>query len=132
MKLSEIKGERTLDVIADMIEPIANIAGDKDAAKLFKKEKAPEGVNPREFAINRLKKGIPSLLKGHKHDVVTILAAIEGISPAEYAESMNLAKLMKDCVDLVTDEEFADLFISAMPGDKNSGSASQTIEAPEV
>ena len=28
MKLSDIKGERTLDVIADIIDPIANIAED--------------------------------------------------------------------------------------------------------
>lgn len=132
MKLSEIKGERTLDVIAELIEPIANIAGDKDTAKLFKKEKAPEGVDPREFAINRLKKGVPSLLKNHKQDVVAILAAIEGVLVSEYTKSMNLAKLARDCVELITDEEFADLFISAMPGEKNSGSASQTTEAHEA
>lgn len=132
MKLSEIKGERTLDVIADLIEPIANIAGDKDAAAMFKREKAPEGVDPREYAKERLKKGIPSLLKGHKKDVIVVLATIEGVPPAEYAESMNLAKLAKDLVELVTDEEFSDLFISAMPTGTKSGSASQNTEAHKV
>lgn len=132
MKLSEIKGERTLDVIADIIEPVANIAGDKEASKLFRRERAPDGVDHREFAINRLKKGVPALLKMHKKDVIAILAAIEGVTPAEYAAAMNLAKLAKDCVDLITDDEFANLFISAMPGEMNSGSASQTTEAQEV
>ena len=35
MKLSDIKGERTLDVIAELIDPISNIASDKVAADLF-------------------------------------------------------------------------------------------------
>lgn len=132
MKLSEIKGERTLDVIAELIAPIANIAADKEVAAIFKREKAPEGVNPREFAVKRLKNGVPSLLKSHKQDVIAILASIEGTTPAEYTDSMNLAKLAKDCFDLITDEEFSNLFISAMPGGENSGSASLTTEAPEA
>lgn len=132
MKLSEIKGERTLDVVAELIEPIANIAADKETAKMFRREKAPEGVDPREFAANRLKSGVPSLLKAHKRDVVSILATIEGVTAQEYTASLNLAKLAKDCVDLITDEEFSDLFISAMPGGENSGSASLTTEAPEA
>lgn len=132
MRLSDIKGERTLDVIADLIEPIANIASDEEAAKMFKREKAPGGIDPRAFAVERLKKGVPSLLKGHKKDVIVILATIEGIPPEEYVANMNLAKLAKDCFDLITDEEFSNLFISAMPGDMKSGSASPTTEAPEA
>ena len=30
MKLSDIKGDRVLDVIADIIDPIANMVQDKD------------------------------------------------------------------------------------------------------
>ena len=45
MRLSDIKGERTLDVIAEIIEPIANIAEDEAAAELFRREKPPEGMS---------------------------------------------------------------------------------------
>ena len=38
MKLSDIKGERTLDVIAEIIDPVANIAEDKAASDLFQKK----------------------------------------------------------------------------------------------
>ena len=38
MKLSKIKGERVFDVIADIIDPIANIAEDKVAAALFQRQ----------------------------------------------------------------------------------------------
>ena len=44
MKLSKIKGERVFDVIADIINPIANIAEDKEAAALFQRQKLPDGV----------------------------------------------------------------------------------------
>ena len=39
MKLSAIHGERVFDVIADIIEPIANIAGDEKASAMFRREK---------------------------------------------------------------------------------------------
>jgi hypothetical protein len=42
MKLSKIKGERAFDVIADIIDPIANIAEDKVAAALFQRQKLPD------------------------------------------------------------------------------------------
>lgn len=114
MKLSEIKGERTIDVIAEIIEPIANIAADKNASKLFKKQQLKEGQNARKVAIERLTKCVPPLLKNHKADVIAILAAINGVTPAEYSEGLNMAKLMQDAVDLITDSEFLALFQSAV------------------
>ena len=38
MRLSDIKGDRVFDVIADIIDPIANIASDETASALFKRE----------------------------------------------------------------------------------------------
>lgn len=106
MKLSDIKGERTLDVIADLIDPIANIAQDKDVSEMFKQQAVPNGMEAREFFAARMRKGMPVLLKGHKDDIIAILATIEGVSPDEYAESLNLAKIIKDFMELVTDEAF--------------------------
>ena len=51
MRLSEIKGERVFDVIADIIEPACNIASDPVASRMFRGEKAPEGMEPRDFAL---------------------------------------------------------------------------------
>lgn len=123
MKLSEIKGARTFDVIADIIEPIANIA--EDSGELFKREKAPEGVDPRSIILKRLKANVPKLLKTHKADMIAIMAAIEGVSAAEYEASLNLAKLTKDCTELLTDEAFIALFTSAQT-ENSSGSARET------
>lgn len=129
MKLSEIKGERVLEVIADVIDPIANIAEDDAASALFRREKLPEGMTAKHFLLERAKKTAPALLKGHKNDLILILSTLEGVSMEEYAESLTIPKLLSDFVDLMTDDGFTTLFTSAQSG-KPSGSAQESIEAP--
>lgn len=127
MKLSDIHGERVFDVIADIIDPIANIAEDEKASAMFRREKIPEGMTAKKFAMQRVRKALPALLKGHKGDIIAILAAIEGVSAENYKGALNLAKLMRDATELLTDEAFGELFISAQSG-KSSGSAQENIE----
>ena len=133
MRLSDIKGERTLDVIADIIDPIANIAEDETAAELFARKKLPDGMTPKQFLLQRARKSVPALLKGHKADVIAILSAIEGTSPERYTGALNLAKLFKDCVELLTDEAFTAFFTS--PGsetDANPSGSSAESSAVEA
>ena len=127
MKLSDIHGERVFDVIADIIDPIANIASDETASALFKREKLPEGMTAKAFLLERARKAVPALLKGHKIDIITVLATIEGISADDYRASLTLAKLMQDTAELLTDEAFGELFISAQSG-TSSGSAQENTE----
>ena len=130
MRLSDIKGDRTLDVIAEIIDPIANIADDEEASAMFKREKIPDGMTAKKFLMKRVRKSLPALLKGHKADIIAILSAIEGVNAEEYAGALNLVKLVKDCTDLLTDEAFMQLFISAQ-SETNSGSARESIKGPE-
>ena len=127
MRLSDIQGERVFDVIADIIDPIANIAEDDAASALFKREKLPEGMTAKEFMMQRARKALPALLKGHKGDIIAILASIEGVSAESYKDSLNLVKLMRDATELLTDEAFGALFLSAQSG-KSSGSAQENTE----
>lgn len=129
MKLSDIKGERTINVIAEIIDPIANIAEDKKAAEFFARKKLPKGMTVKKFILQRVKKSVPALLKSHKSDVISILSSIEGVSQEEYTASLDLVKLTKDCIELFTDEAFTALFISAQSED-SSGSAQENTEAP--
>lgn len=110
MKLSEVKGERTFDVIADIIEPISNIASDKEAAELFTRKQLPEGMTKETFVMNRLKKSMPVLLKNHKADLISIMAAIEGVTPDLYEKELNLVKLTQDVTELLNDDAFKALF----------------------
>lgn len=130
MKLSDIKGDRVLDVIADIIDPIANMAQDKDVAAMFERKAVPEGMEAREFFAERMRKGMPVLLKGHKADIIAIMAAIDGVTPEQYAESLNFAKLFTDVMELVTDNAFLD-FLSSPETKKGAdapGAASASFE----
>lgn len=131
MKLSDIHGERVFDVIADIIDPIANIAEDEKASAMFRREKIPEGMTAKKFATQRVRKALPALLKGHKGDIIAILAAIEGVSAESYKGALNLVKLMRDATELLTDEAFSALFLSAQ-SENSSGSAQENTEGQEA
>lgn len=121
MRLSDIKGERAIEVIGELIDPIANIAEDKEAMSIFQRENLPKGMDAKTFAIARLKKGMPKLLKNHKRDIATILSALAGVTYDEYVENLDMKVFIKDIVELLTDEEFLTFFISDQSG-KTSGS----------
>lgn len=106
MRLSEIKGERVFDVIADIIEPACNIAKDEDAADLFdRSRKRPDGMSAKDFALERVKASMPKLLRSHKDDLVVILAAMEGVSADEYRESLTMPKLIQGVYEILTDDD---------------------------
>lgn len=134
MKLSDVRGDRVFDVIADIIDPIANIAEDDAAAALFKREKLPEGMTAKKFLLARARKAAPALLKGHKEDLIAILSAIDGTSPNEYKGALNMVKLVRDVTELLTDEVFTELFISAQnqKAGAPSGSAPENTTEAEV
>lgn len=97
MKLSDIKGERALDVLADMIEPVAEIMGDRDIAAILQSGKAPI-------------KAIKLALKNHKRAVLDMMAAIDGEDPETYQPSIFV--LPKRLLDLLNDPEVQRLFSS--------------------
>lgn len=131
MKLSDIKGDRVFDVIADIIDPIANMVQDKDVAAMFKREAVPEGMEARDFFAKRMCKGLPVLLKGHKADIIAVMAAIEGVTPGQYAESLDFPKLFTDVMELATDDAFLDFLSSSGTGKGADapGSVSGSFEA---
>lgn len=131
MKLSDIRGDRVLDVIADIIDPIANMVQDKDVAAMFERKAVPEGMDARDFFAKRMRKGMPVLLKGHKADIIAIMAAIEGVTPEQYAASLDFPKLFTDVMELVTDDALLD-FLSSSGTEKDAdapGAASESSGA---
>ena len=108
MKLSDIKGERAVEVIADLIEPIANIASDKECADLFS-VKPVNGEDRNVTARKHLVKKVPALLKNHKRDIIKAIATIDGKS----IDEMNLFSITAALIGLVQDEALIELFTSA-------------------
>ena len=124
MKLSELKGDRAVEVIADLIEPITNIALDQKNLKLLRPEKT-DGETDREAAIRDFKKKIPNLLKTHKTDIVTILCVLNEVKP----EELSLAKIMKGIIDLSKDQDFMILFLSAVNSEDTAQPTESSINA---
>lgn len=93
MKLSEIKGDRALDVLADIMEPLARILTDEEITK-----------NNGEPKLLLAKK----ILKGHKKEVIEILAILDGEKPETY--EVNLLTLPVKLVEILNDPEIGNLF----------------------
>ena len=100
MKLSEIKGERALEVLADLVDPVAEIFGDKEIVAVLQSGKAPA-------------KAIKLALKNHKKAVLAMMATIDGEDPEIYQPS--LLVLPKRLLDLLNDPEVQRLFSSQEP-----------------
>lgn len=105
MKLSEVKGERTLDVIADIIGPLVEISENKDVMDLFQRKSVPDGMTKEAFFAKRAAKAVPALIRDNKRQLIEIMAAIEGVTPEEYKASLSMSKLLSDVYELVTDRE---------------------------
>lgn len=114
MKLSQIKGTDAIDVLARIIQPIANIALDKasfDAIKLKPVDKEGKSAEEiRALAMVRVREAIPAMLDTHRDDICEIIAAINGKSREEYVAELTFAKLFKDCMDVLTDKELLSFF----------------------
>nr|DAU27242.1 MAG TPA: hypothetical protein [Caudoviricetes sp.] len=116
MRLSDVKGERTFEVVADIIEPVYRIAQDESAVEMLSPKPCPEGEDPKKFMARRLVAGVPALLRSHKGDLVAIMAAIEGEDAEEYAASLDLAKLVVSLTELVSDPALMGFLASAAGG----------------
>lgn len=105
MKLSEIKGDRVFEVIADIMEPLANIAGDDDVMAIFTDKSKAEDETGVQFALRKAKTSVPVLLRDHKDDVVEILAVLNGVDKDEYLENVTIPKLIGEVFEVLTDNE---------------------------
>lgn len=120
--MSEIRNEDAIEFLADIVDPVATIATDKkfmdDIRKNFKK--------PEERT--RL---ISYGLKNHKAEIISILAAYEGMSVEEYRKSgkCNPWALPKMLIKIINDKEFVEFFLSSAETEETpSGSATESTE----
>lgn len=97
MKLSDIKGERALDVLADIIDPVSTICADPEI------QKAAKSGLPK-LAIVKM------LLKTHKKEVIEIMAYLDGEEPESY--EFSLVTLPNKLLEIMNDPEVANLFTS--------------------
>lgn len=118
MKLSEIKGEKALDVLADLIEPVANIMADGKVEKIYNSDQ------PRLKLVKHI-------LKHNKKEVIEILAILEGEKPKEYAEKITVTTLPMKLLELINDQDLIAVFRSQGQNTEETSSGS-VMESTEV
>lgn len=97
MRLSDIKGEKALDVIADLLDPVAEISTDNEVRTLLETGK-----------VEDRKKAIKLGIKNHKKAVITMLAILNGEDPETYEPSIYVLPVM--LLDILNDPEVQRLF----------------------
>lgn len=98
MKLSDFKGEDALDVLADIIEPVTDIATDTDVTDQWKSK-------------GKMASLVKVILKKHPKGVIAILARLENKSYEEYAETINIATLPAKLLEVMQDEVLMSFFL---------------------
>lgn len=114
MKLSDFRDERAIEVVADLLIPIGNIAKNEKVAKARKKE----GGTLLDFAS--------AMLKNSAKDVMAILAILNDKKPEEY--HCSAATVLADVMDMLNDPELMQLFGLRSKTSPSSGSASESTE----
>ena len=112
-KLSEIKGDAVMDVVADLTGAVASIYQDDKCQAIFKNKKTPKGMTKEQFFASKVKDNVPYLIKEHKDDVIQILASLNQVDPAEYKANMTLQSLIADVFDVINDKELV-AFLSSL------------------
>lgn len=113
MKLAEIKGEKALDVLADLMDPVSEIVQDKEVIE--------------QVRGNQRLKAVKTLLKGHKKSVIEIMAYLNEEDPETYQPS--ILKLPAMILEILNDPDFIELFSS---GESEATSSGSPMEITEV
>lgn len=111
MRLSDIRGEDALDLLAEIIEPITQIASDTEVAEVYRTKGS------------KIVDIVKVILRNHKKAVLKILALLDGEDPKTYAPSV--LEIPAKLISLFNDPAFADFFPSQgqSPEETSSGSA---------
>lgn len=115
-KLSEIKNEDAVEVLASILDPVIQIATDKDISKIWEKG-------------NRITL-VEHICKNHPKEVVDILAVLEGVPREEY--EVNLVQIPIRVLELFNDEDMLDFFQSQglkIPGVSFGSATVNTVDA---
>lgn len=117
MDLQAIKGERALEVLADIIEPALEIIQDDAIVKYMRD--------------GHTLKAVQVALRSYKSQVIEIMATLEGKTSTEYANNVTLLTLPVALLRLFNDPDIIELLFQSqgqMMGTTSSGSATPNTE----
>lgn len=96
-KLSEYHDEDALDLLADLIEPVGALVKDETFRRAFDEDKL---------------RAVKIAIKGHKAEVLEILARLEGVAVEDF--HCDIFTLPVQLFEIITDEGLQAVFTSAV------------------
>lgn len=125
MRLSDYKGDSIIDLIGDIVEPISALLKDEDIRNAFTK-----GENGERRDITEV---VKIACKGHKNDVLQILAAINGQTVEEYQPTFTefITQALFLFKDLTADVMTVFTSSEQKTGNTSSGSVSENTTGNE-
>lgn len=95
--MSERSNEESLDLFADLLEPVSEILVDPEIAELWKSDAKRVSI-------------VSKAIKNHKQTIIKILSLIDGVPEAEY--KVNLLTLPIKVLNLLNNPMVQELFTS--------------------
>lgn len=122
MKLSEVKGEKALDMLADLIEPVMEIIDDKEISEILKSRDKKKSESTKII----LSKAVAKAIKNHKDAVIRILATLDDVPVEKY--ECTIMSLPKKLLDILNDPAIFELFtLQGQETPTSSGSVTANI-----
>lgn len=120
MKISEFKGEKAIDFIGDIIEPVSKIFSDEIVRGLFTGGKADEKKTKSAIAKH--------ICKNYPTETIEILAVLNGVEPEKYEG--NPVTIVMQVFEILNDPDLMSVFISSeqKTEKKSFGSAAGSSE----
>lgn len=117
-KLSEYKNEEALDLLADILEPSAEIMTDSEVVDLI-------------MGNEQRMKGVVLMIKNHKTALMRIMAAMDREDPETY--ECNLFTLPRRILEIINDKDLLSFFMEQQTetSEKSFGSAKENTEVSE-
>ena len=115
MRLSDFKDEKALEVIADLIDPIAEIVSSPE-------NKAASKQTPLKF--------VQAVMRNTPKSVMHMMAILNDEKPENY--HCTSASVLKNALEMFTAPDIMALFGLQSETPASSGSALATTEAPET
>ena len=117
-KLSDFRDEEALDVLAELIDPVVDIASDKEIQKAFE-----AGSEATMADVVKL------IIKGHKRAVMAVMAVLEGVPLEQF--HCNLLTLPSQVMQIMNDSDLKAFFTSQVQNISLNASGSATENTKE-
>ena len=117
LRISDFKDGDAIELLADLIEPTANILSDKDIRNAI-------GAKINKLTMAKM------ILKSHKDDVMEILARLNGCDDvSDY--HCNIVSVLADLMVILNDKELMDFFAEQQAQMNTGGAPLSAVENTE-